>query len=179
MKTLKKILIIIAIIIAIPLIIALFVRKDFKAEREVIINKPVEEVFNYVKYLKNQEKYGKWYRIDPNMKTTYKGEDGTPGFMIKWESDNDEVGCGEQEITNIVENKRIDFELRFLKPMESKAPVYMETEAINESQTKVKWAYVGKMPYPMNLMLLFNMEELIGKDFQTGLDNLKMNLEQE
>ncbi len=179
MKAFRRIIIATAVIIVIPLIIALFVPKEFKAEREITINKPLEEVFNYVKYLKNQEKYGKWYRIDPNMKTTYIGEDGTPGFVLKWESENDDVGCGEQEITNIEENKRIDFELRFLTPFESKAPVYLETEAVNETQTKVKWAYLGKMSYPMNIMLLFNLDEMIGNDFQTGLENLKMNLEQE
>ena len=48
MRILKKILVVLAIIIAIPLIVALFVKKDYAVEREVIINKPKAEVFNYI-----------------------------------------------------------------------------------------------------------------------------------
>jgi hypothetical protein len=34
------------------------------------------------------------------------------------------------------------------------------------------------MPYPMNLMLPFmNMEQMLGKDLQDGLNNLKVVLE--
>ena len=36
----------------------------------------------------------------------------------------------------------------------------------------------GEMNYPLNIMRIFmNMSEVIGKDFQTGLDNLKVILE--
>jgi hypothetical protein len=49
MKIVKKILIVLAIIIAIPLIIALFVKKDYAVQREVTIDKPKQEVFDYIK----------------------------------------------------------------------------------------------------------------------------------
>ncbi|MBA2761849.1 MAG: polyketide cyclase, partial [Segetibacter sp.] len=62
MNTLKIILLVILIIIAIPLIIALFVSKEYNIEREITINKPKQEVFNYVKNLKNQDNYSKWVR---------------------------------------------------------------------------------------------------------------------
>ena len=43
-------------------------------------------------------------------------------------------------------------------------------------QTHVR--FDGKMNYPMNLMLLFmNMDKMIGKDFESGLKNLKTILE--
>ncbi|MBK6266189.1 SRPBCC family protein [Marivirga sp. S37H4] len=178
MGTPKKILIAIAIIIAIPLIIALFVNKTYEVEREIIINKPQQEVFDYVKYLKNQDNFSKWATMDPEMKKTYRGTDGTVGFVSAWESDNDEVGTGEQEITNIIEGERIDYELRFIKPMESTAPAFMTTEAVSENQTKVKWGFSGHMDYPMNLMMLFmDFEEMIGNDFQEGLNELKTQLE--
>ncbi len=51
MKNLKKIFAVIAIIIAIPLVVALFVKKDYVVEREIIINKPKAEVFEYIKFL--------------------------------------------------------------------------------------------------------------------------------
>ena len=49
------ILIVLLIIIAIPLVGALFVKKSYSVEREIIIDKPKAEVFNYIKFLKNQD----------------------------------------------------------------------------------------------------------------------------
>ena len=49
------ILIVLLIIIAIPLVVALFVKKSYSVERETIIDKPRAEVFNYIKFLKNQD----------------------------------------------------------------------------------------------------------------------------
>jgi hypothetical protein len=98
MKILKRILIILAIIIAIPLIVAIFIKKDYAVEREIVINKPKTDVFDYIKYLKNQDNYSKWNKIDPNMKKAYTGTDGTVGFISAWESKDENVGVGEQEI---------------------------------------------------------------------------------
>ena len=84
MKNLKKIFAVIAIIIAIPLVVALFVKKDYVVEREIIINKPKAEVFEYIKFLKNQDNYSKWNMMDPDMKKTYQGTYGTVGFISAW-----------------------------------------------------------------------------------------------
>ena len=174
MKILKKILIVIAIIIAIPLIIALFVEKDYAVELEITINKSKQEVFDYVKFLKNQDNFSKWSTMDPKMKKTYQGTDGTVGFVSAWESNDENVGVGEQEIKKIAEGERIDFELRFIKPFEATEPAFMSTESVTENQTKVKWGFSGHMNYPMNIMMLFmDFEKMIGDDLQTGLSNLK------
>lgn len=174
MKIVKRILVAVAIIIAIPLIIALFTKKEYAVEREIVINKPKQEVFSYIKFLKNQDNYSVWATQDPNMKKEYKGTDATVGFISAWDSEMTEVGKGEQEITNIVEGERIDFQLRFKVPFEATDNAYMTTKTIGENQTKVKWGFEGKMNYPMNFMLLFmDMEEMLGKDLKTGLVNLK------
>ena len=178
MKIFKKIVIVLPIIIAIPLLVALFVKKDYAVEREIVINQPIEVVFGYIKFLKNQDNFSNWATMDPGMKKTYRGTDGTVGFVSAWESQKDDVGTGEQEIKKITEGERIDYELRFIKPFESTEKAYMITEATGDNQTKVKWGFSGRMDYPMNLMLLFmNFEELIGNDFETGLNRLKGELE--
>jgi hypothetical protein len=178
MKILKRILFVILAIIGLALITALFVKNEMKAEREVIINKPKNEVYDYVKYLKNQNDYSKWGTMDPAMKKQFKGTDGTVGFVSAWESEKDDVGKGEQEITAIKEGERIDYELRFIEPMESKATAYMITEAVSENQTKVRWGFNGRINYPFNIMYLFmDMEKMVGDDFSAGLNKLKTNLE--
>lgn len=178
MKIFRKIVIIIGVIIAIPLIMALFVNKSYAVKESIVINKPKAEVFEYVKLLKNQNNFSKWATMDPEMKKTYHGTDGTVGFISAWESEEDNVGAGEQEILKIVEGERIDYELRFIKPFESTQETYMSTESVNGNQTEVTWGFNGEMKYPMNLMLVFmDFEEMIGDDFQEGLKNLKTIVE--
>lgn len=178
MKFLKRLLLFIAAIIVIALITALFIKQEMNAEREIVINKPKQDVFNYIKQLKNQNEYSKWSGMDADMKKEYHGTDGTVGFVSAWNSDNSDVGKGEQEIKKITEGERVDYELRFIKPMESTSTAYMSTESITDSTTKVKWGFAGKMNYPFNIFKLFmDVEKSLGDDFSTGLTNLKNKLE--
>ncbi len=173
----KKVLLVIAIIIAVMLVVALVAPKEYAVEREVVINCPKEQVFEYVKSLRMQDEWSVWGDLDPDAVYTYTGVDGTVGFISAWEGNKD-VGKGEQEIVNIVEGERVDFELRFVEPFASTADVYITTESLSESETLVKWGMSGKMPFPTNLFLLvMNMDKSIGKDFEQGLANLKMILE--
>ncbi len=175
MKILKGILFTLLGIIVLLLIVALFVSKDYAIEREIVINKPKAEVFDYVKYIKNQDNYSVWNRMDPNKKQTFTGTDGTEGFIYAWDGNSD-VGAGEQEITKIDEGNRIEMELRFQRPMEGVADAYMATEDTREGGTKVKWGMTGKSSYPLNIMNLMT-NSMMGDGLEQGLANLKKNLE--
>lgn len=175
MKIVFKILGVIVGLIVLFLIIALFVSRDYKIEREVTINKPKQEVFDYVKIVRNQEHYNKWSMADPAAKKDYKGTDGTVGFIYSWNGNND-MGEGEMEITEIVDGEKINMELRFIRPMESVAQTYMTTSAVSPEQTTVKWGMEGKSPYPFNLMTHL-MSGSLGSDMEASLVNLKNNIE--
>lgn len=177
MRILKKIVFVLLALVGIALVAGLVMTKDYAVEREITINQPKDSVFNYVKMMKNQDSFSVWNMKDPNSKRTFTGTDGEIGFIYSWNG-NDDVGEGEQEIKKIIPGERIDMELRFKRPMESTDYAYFVTEALSANQTKVKWGFNGKMPYPMNVIMLFmNMDEMLGKDLQAGLDNLKSNLE--
>lgn len=179
MKIVKRIVFFLLAFVALALIIALFVKKDYAVEREITINKPKQEVFAHIKSLKNQNSFSKWGSLDSAMKQSYTGTDGTVGFVSSWKG-NADVGEGEQEIKKITEGERVDFEIRFKEPMESTAQAFMTTEAITENQTKVKWAFNGNTPYPFNLMcLVMDMDEMIGPDLEVGLSNLKKQMEKQ
>lgn len=170
MKILKRIIIVLLAIIAIPLIAALFVSKDFQSESEIVIDKPVDQVYDYVKYVKNQDNFGVWQLSDPEMTTTEEGKDGTVGFKYNWEGKK--TGKGSQTITNLIDNERVETELDF--NMGEPAKSYFALEAVGEGQTKIKWGVTGRSPYPWNLMSLFYD---MSKDFDKGLLNLKDLLE--
>jgi hypothetical protein len=178
MKILKGLLFVIVGIVVLALIVAFFTKRDYAVERQITINKPEVQVFDFIKHIKNQDQYSVWNNIDPAMKKTYTGTDGTIGFVSAWESTNKNVGKGEQEITNITEGDRIDMKLRFKEPFEAEDDAYMAIQSAGENQTTVKWGFKGSMPYPMNLMLLFmDMEGMLGKDLQSGLEKLKIVME--
>lgn len=163
-------------IIALFLLAGLVIPKGLHATKQVVINKPKQEVFDYIKLLKNQDNFSKWASMDPGMKKEFRGTDGAPGFVSAWEG-NKKVGKGEQEIKS-VGNDKIDFEIRFEKPFKSVAQAFMTTEDAGNNSTKVSWGFDSEMKYPMNTMKLFmNMNEAIGKDFEIGLNNLKAILE--
>jgi uncharacterized membrane protein len=176
MNILIKILIGIGALITLLLIVALFVKKEYTIEREITINKPKTEVFNYVKHLKNQDNYSNWVMQDPAMKKEFRGMDGTVGFVYAWDSNKKNAGKGEQEIKNIKEGERVDVEVRFQKPFQGVATAPIITEGMSANQTKVKWAMNGKSKYPLNFMNLF-MDNMLGKDLEASLNNLKTILE--
>jgi len=166
------------VIIIILLVAAAFVKKEYSVERQITFNKPKQDVFEYAKFLKNQNKYSVWAKIDPNMKTEFRGTDGTIGFISGWDSENKDAGKGEQEITGIDEGKRIDYEIRFYEPMKSTDNAFMSFDSVNDSVTSITWGFYGKMKYPMNLSLLFmDMDKMLGTDLEGGLNNLKSILE--
>ncbi|WCL48764.1 SRPBCC family protein [Leptospira sp. GIMC2001] len=161
-------------ILLLPFVVAIFTAKEYSVERSIIINKPKSEVFEFLKLLKNQDQFSVWASMDPGMTKEYKGEDGKVGFVSSWASENPDVGRGEQEILAIIPGERIDYELRFFEPFESKDKAYFKLETSEDNSTKVIWGFDGKMSYPANLMLMImDFESILGEDFEQGLNNLK------
>ena len=164
-------------IILLIVILALIAPKSYEVSRSITINKPLSEVFTYLKSLKNQDNWSPWAERDPNIKKTFTGNDGEVGCLATWESDHKQVGSGEQEIISITENKEITTALRFLKPFKSQSDAYIRVNDASDG-TKVIWGFSGNNKFPVSIMMLFmNMEKAIGGDFEQGLAKLKSILE--
>ena len=178
MKVLKKIIFLIIALVALILIMGLFVEDEYSVTKTIIVQRNSDDVFKYIKNLKNQSEYSAWEKADPQMKKSYEGNDGEVGFVSTWNSTNDDLGKGEIEIVEIEDGKRIDFKVRFKEPFEADTHVFISTEALGPSSTKVTWNFHGQVAYPMNMILLFmDMESEIGPDLEVGLKNLKKLLE--
>ncbi len=175
MYILLTILSVLAGIIALFLIIALFTRKKYFIQREVVINAPLDKVFDYLRHLKNQDHFNKWVMADPEMQKEFKGVDGTVGFVYAWNG-NKKAGAGEQEIKGISEGKKIETDIRFIRPFAGLAQADFTTESISEGQTKITWSNASAMAYPMNAMISM-IEKMLAKDMDTSLGMLKDNLE--
>lgn len=169
--------IILIALVALFLITAWLAPKHYRIERSIVIDRPVQEVFSYLKLLKNQDQYSKWVRMDPAMKKTYEGVDGTEGFVFSWDG-NKKAGAGKQRIRRIRENELLDVEVEFIRPFSGIAGTPFSTTAITPTQTRVTWGMHSSMKYPLNIVLLFmNMDKMLGKDIETSLEMLKSVLE--
>ena len=175
MNILIIILIILAGIIALFLVIALFTNKKYYIEREIIINEPLQKVFDYLKHLKNWDNFNERAVADTSKKNEFKGTDGTVGFIYAW-SGNKKVGVGEKEIKRIEEGKKIETEIRFIKPFTAVGHTNMVTEPVAVNQTKVIFSNTSKIIYPLNILLLV-VEKGIAKDMGISLLALKNILE--
>lgn len=176
MNILITILLVLAGIIALLLIIALFTKKGYNVHREIIINAPVQKVFDYIKQLKNWDNFNKWAMADTGMKKEFKGTDGTVGFIYAWNG-NKKAGEGEKEIKAIAEGKTFEWEIRFVRPFTAVGYTIMGTEpAVSGNQTKVTLSNASTLRYPLNIMVLL-VEKMLPKDMDTSLSNLKTILE--
>ena len=175
MKVLKIIGIGIIGIIAFLLLIALFIPNDYTVSVSTTIDKPRQVVFDYAKLIKNQEDYSIWVMQDPNLKLDYQGMDGTVGFKASWDSKDDNVGEGSQQITAVSE-KQINVDLHFVRPMKGEAKVSTFFESISANETKITVDFYGHSSYPMNLMNFVGAKFITDAETQ-NLANLKKILE--
>lgn len=151
--------------------------KDCVFSREIVIDRPVSEVFAYLRSLKNFHGWNPFGKADPQVRVEFKGADGAVGSEMWWDGNNS-VGSGEQEFYRIVENERVDFELRFKRPFANTTTGSFATASLEAGKTKVTWTMVGKSIFPMTIFSLFmNPDKMIGGHFENGLRELKAILE--
>lgn len=164
-------------LLALVLLLHLLGPKKYNVFRTVEIAKPKNEVFTYLRSLKNMDNWSPWANKDPNMEKKFTGTDGEVGSLSYWNG-NKEVGEGEQEITKIIDGERIESELRFLKPWKSTSDCYMDVEELSNGNTQVKWGFSGNNKFPMTIMSLFkSMDSMVGPDFEEGMASLKALME--
>ncbi|MGV3630350.1 MAG: SRPBCC family protein [Bacteroidota bacterium] len=169
-------LVIVAALIVTPLVMALILPKEFVVISEIVIEKPEDEVFDYVTHLKNQKHYSKWIMADPKIQMDYHGKDGTAGFIAAWKSNIKNVGAGEQEITKIIEGQGYDVEIRFEKPLKAVSHASIRIKALSDYQTQVTTTFVTRTAFPMNAMTAV-MKTTLLKDMDQNSANLKKVLE--
>lgn len=173
MKILKKVIIALIGIIIIALVAAIFVSKEVIYEKTIRINTPIDVVWEHVNSLSDLDAWSPWNEYDPNMKKELTGTDGAIGAKASWDSDVEEVGKGSQTIAKIEVPNLLETDLKFYEPYESEAKGYIKLKK-DSNATEVTWGFESEMSYPFNLMNLFtDMESLMGKDWNKGLEKLK------
>lgn len=174
MKFLKILLIIIAVIGAIVVIGGLLLPKEYAVERSIVIKAPDSVVYNNVADFEEFYKWNPWSKMDPKAKVNYNGTPATVGHSYEW--NGEESGNGTMTITNLEANKMVDIDLHFIKPMESKADTKF-TLTPETDGTKITWHMTGVCDGIISKWFGVMMDGMIGKDFESGLANLKNKVE--
>lgn len=163
---------VIVILVAALLVYAATKPDTFSVQRTTSIKAPPEKIFPLINDLHSWGPWSPYEKKDLAMKRTYSGAAIGKGAAYEWEG-NWEVGRGRVEITDTSPPSRVQIKLDMLKPIEGHNIVEFTLDPRGDV-TNVTWAMHGPSPYISKVMGLFiNMDKMVGKDFETGLANLK------
>jgi carbon monoxide dehydrogenase subunit G len=169
---LKKIAVVVLVLIVALLLYAATRPDSFRVERSTSIKAPPEKIYALIDDFRGWGAWSPWEKLDPAMKRTYSGAAQGKGAVYEW-SGNSQVGSGRMEITGMSAPSQVTIQLDFLKPFEAHNVADFTLEPQGDA-THVTWAMHGPSPFMAKLMgVFFNMDKVIGKDFETGLANMK------
>ena len=106
------------------------------------------------------------------MQRSFSGAAAGKGAVYEWDG-NKEVGKGRMEITDTAAPTKLTLKLDFMKPFKSNSTVDFTLEP-KGGETDVTWNMRGPSPYIVKVMhMIFDMDKMVGKDFEAGLANLR------
>ena len=162
------------VVVALAALLAVAATKPdtFRVERATSIKAPPERIFALINDFHQWGGWSPWDKKDPGMKRTFTGADLGKGSAYAWDG-NKNVGAGRMEITGSEPASKITIKLDFIKPFEGHN-VAEFTLAPEGDMTRLSWVMHGPAPLITKIMsTFFNMDRMIGRDFEAGLANLK------
>lgn len=150
----------------------------FVVEREQRIEGPAPAVFARIVDLRQWRSWSPWEDLDPRLWRGYEGAESGVGARYEW-SGNRRAGTGRMEITGVEPDRSVTIALEFIKPFKSKSTTVFTLEP-DGSATLVRWTMTGPKTFMTRFVEVFSsMDKMIGRDFETGLANLKAEIERE
>lgn len=174
---LKTIAIVVAVLVVLPVAAVLAVAASkpdtFRVQRTASIKAPPEKIFPLINDFDHWGAWSPYEKKDPAMKRTRSGAANGKGAVYAWDGDKN-VGSGRMEIADTSPPTKVRLKLDFAKPFEAHNVVEFTLEPRGDA-TSVTWAMHGPVPYVAKIVhVFFNMDSMVGKDFEAGLANLKV-----
>jgi len=177
LKTLAIIAVVVLVVIAAVLIYASTKQDSFRVQRSVSIKAPPEKIFPLINDLKAWAGWSPYEKKDPAMKRSFGPITAGKGATYEWAGDKN-VGQGHMEILEESPSKKVLIKLDFIRPFETHMAEF--TLDPKGDTTLATWAIYGPSAYITKVMgLFFNMDTMIGKDFEAGLADLKTTAEKQ
>lgn len=171
-KALSFVIIGLVVIVAALLIFASTKPDSFRVQRTATIKAPPEKIYPLIEDYHKWTSWSPWENKDPAMKRTYSGPESGKGARYAWDG-NKEIGQGEMVISEATSPSRVVIAMHFIKPFDSRSTAEFTLQPKGDS-TDVTWAMHGPSPFMSKVIgIFFSMDSMIGKEFETGLANLK------
>ena len=150
---------------------------NFRIQRSARIKAPPENIYPLINDLRAFNQWNPFARKDPRMQGSYQGPIEGPGATYDFRGSG-HSGEGSIEIVAHKPAAEVTMQLNMRKPMKAQnLIVFSLTPA--EDATEVTWLMQGKVPFFGKILhLLFSMDKMVGRDFESGLANLKSIAEQ-
>ena len=169
---LRNISIVVVILIAGIVILAATRPDTFRVQRAASIKAPPEKIFPLINDFNRWSAWSPWEKKDPAMKRTFGAATSGKGAVYAWQG-NKEVGEGRMEIAESVPPSKVALNLDFVKPFAAHNLVEFTLVPAGDT-TNVTWVMEGNTPFFAKVIHVFiNVDKMVGKDFETGLANLK------
>ena len=167
---------VLVIAIAIVLILAATKPGSFSVQREIDVKAPPGKIFPLINDFHQWQSWSPYENKDPAMKRSYDGPASGKGAVYGWEG-NKNVGSGRMEILEASPPSKIVIKLDFFAPFEghntAEFTMLPQGDATTVT-TNVTWLMHGPAPFMSKMMQVFmNLDNMIGRDFEVGLANLK------
>jgi uncharacterized protein YndB with AHSA1/START domain len=170
-------LIFVAVLIAVVLAYAATKPDTFLIERSLTIKAPPEKIFALINNFRDWTRWAPQDTEDPSMKRTFSGPESGTGAVSDWTSSGS-AGRGRMSITESVAPHRISVDVDWVKPFQAHNVNLFSLEPDGAS-TRVTWSMRGTNVYMLKVMSVFmNMDRMMGKHFEAGLENLKKAAEE-
>ncbi|GJQ64747.1 MAG: hypothetical protein SCALA702_38000 [Melioribacteraceae bacterium] len=170
MEILKKVLIGVAVIVALFFVVAAFLSSEYRVERSVVVNTSPDVVYPFVAELEQWRDWSPWAEMEPTAKYTFTGVPGEAGSKWSWKGEI--VGEGSLQHDELVKNKSIKSSLKFVSPQPMTSVEEWSFEP-TDGGTKVVWIDEGELGYPMGRYFGLFLDDMLGTDFEKGLAKLK------
>ena len=168
----KTVLIVVVVLIAAILVYAATMPDDFRVQRTTSIKASPEKIFALINDLHRWDSWSPWEKMDPAMQRTFSGATAGKGAVYAWQG-NSKVGEGRMEIADASPPSRVMIKLDFIKPIEGHNTAEFTLDPKGDS-TNVTWSMYGPSAYLAKVIGVFaSMDKMIGKEFETGLANMK------
>ena len=172
LKALSVLAAIVVIVVAGVLIYAATRPDSFRVERTATIKAPPDKIYAEIANLRGWSAWSPYEKKDPGMKRVFSGAESGKGAVYAWDGNKD-VGQGRMEIVEATPPSKIAIKLDFIKPFEGHNMAEFTLAPAGDSTT-VTWAMYGPSPYVAKVMgTFFDLDKMIGDDFEAGLAALK------
>jgi hypothetical protein len=170
------VLIVVAALMGIVVVLALLKPDTFVVTRQIEISAAPQVVHELLRGFQRWDQWNPWQKLDSGMKQRREGASYGVGAIYAWDG-NKQAGAGRMEVVEIQPGLEVKIKLDFFRPFKSQNQTVFRTEPTNLG-TLVTWTMTGPMPFISKLMTVFvSMDRMIGKDFEEGLLNLRILLE--